>query len=157
MATSTKTKTPAKNVAEKKSASKKPATKKTTIKKSSLPKAQPVKPKGITVEDYILAQPPDSFKALTEVRKRIRKVIPKAEEVIWYNIPTYKIDGKALLCFAGFKQHCSIVTMNHDVTKILKEDLKDFKKSGTTIHFTSANVPTVALISKIVNIRLKQV
>lgn len=152
MSNSVKTKAPVKKAAAKKSPSKKPAT-----KKSALPKAQAVKPRGTTVDDYILAQPPDAMKAVAELRKRIKKVVPKAEEVIWYNIPTYRIDGKAILCFAAFKQHCSIVTMNHDVIKILKEDLKDFKTTGTTIHFTSANVPSVALISKIVNIRLKQV
>lgn len=152
MAKSTRTKASVKKVAAKKSSPKIPAAKKT-----ALPKAQPVKPQGTTVDDYILAQPPDAMKALTEVRKRIKKALPKVEEVIWYNIPTYRIDGKAILCFAGFKNHCSIVTMNHDVIKTLKEDLKDFKTSGTTIHFTSANVPPVTLISKIVNIRLKQI
>jgi hypothetical protein len=45
-----------------------------------------------SVDEYIAAQPEAVRGILQEVRGVIRKALPKAEEVISYQIPAYKID-----------------------------------------------------------------
>lgn len=61
-----------------------------------------------TVDDYIASQPEAAQPALTQVRNAIRKALPAAEEVISYNIPTYKLDGAMVIYFAGWKHHYSL-------------------------------------------------
>jgi uncharacterized protein YdhG (YjbR/CyaY superfamily) len=45
---------------------------------------------------------------LEEVRRTIREVVPDGDETISYQIPTVKLDGKALIHFAAWKHHLSI-------------------------------------------------
>ena len=61
-----------------------------------------------SVDDYIASQPEAVQAVLQRVRSIIRKAVPGAEEVISYQIPTYKLHGRAVLYFAGWKQHYSL-------------------------------------------------
>ena len=54
-----------------------------------------------SVDDYIASQPEATQAVLKRVRGIIRKALPAAEEVISYQIPTYKLRGQAVVYFAG--------------------------------------------------------
>jgi uncharacterized protein YdhG (YjbR/CyaY superfamily) len=87
-----------------------------------------------TVDEYLNAvEDPNSKAALAKMRDLIRKSLPEGEEVISYGIPTYKFFGM-VASFAAFKDHCSFFP-GHTVSDFA-EDLKDFKTSKGTIHFT---------------------
>ena len=53
-----------------------------------------------SVDDYIAAQPEGAKGILGQVRSTIRKALPRAEEVISYQIPAYKLHRGAVLYFA---------------------------------------------------------
>jgi uncharacterized protein YdhG (YjbR/CyaY superfamily) len=61
-----------------------------------------------TVDEYIDAQPEALRPKLEQVRAAIRRAVPEAQESIGYGMPGYKLEGKPLLYFAGFKQHYSL-------------------------------------------------
>ena len=61
-----------------------------------------------SVDEYIASQPEAVQGVLERVRSTIRKAVPGAEEVISYQIPAYKLHGRAVLYFAGWKQHYSL-------------------------------------------------
>lgn len=61
-----------------------------------------------SVDEYIAAQPDAAQVVLERVRSTIRRALPGAEEVISYNMPTYKVHGRPVLYFAGWKQHYSL-------------------------------------------------
>ena len=56
-----------------------------------------------TIDEYIATFPAEARARLEQVRQAIRKAVPKAEEGISYRIPTYRLDGRYLIYFAGFK------------------------------------------------------
>ncbi len=60
-----------------------------------------------SVDAYLAVQPEPARAALALVRQAIRRAIPSAEECISYQIPAYKINGRAVLYFAGWKKHFS--------------------------------------------------
>ena len=60
------------------------------------------------VDDYISSFPSDVQAVLTEVRRTIRSVVPEAEETISYQIPTFIVNGRHLVYFAGWKKHVSV-------------------------------------------------
>ncbi len=66
------------------------------------------KTKFTSVDEYIAAQPKAAQVALKRVRSAIRKGVPGAEEAIWYQIPTYRLHGRYVIYFAGWKAHYSI-------------------------------------------------
>lgn len=92
---------------------------------------------------------------LEKVRAAIKKAAPKAEELISYQIPTYKYKG-ALVHFAAFKDHCSFYGVSKNMLKAFEKELSPFKVSGTTIHFHSDKPLPSALIQKMVRERVKE-
>jgi uncharacterized protein YdhG (YjbR/CyaY superfamily) len=109
-----------------------------------------------TVDDYIASQPEAAQPALTQVRNAIRKALPSAEEVISYNIPTYKLDGAMVIYFAGWKQHYSLYPAGARLLAAFKDDLAAHEINKSTIRFAlSAPVP-VQLIQRIVKFRVTE-
>jgi uncharacterized protein YdhG (YjbR/CyaY superfamily) len=86
-----------------------------------------------SVDDYIAAQPEAAQRVLTRVRRVIRKAVPDAEEAISYQIPAYKLNGRMLMYFAGWKEHFSLYPLNTRIAKALKKDLAGYETSKGTI------------------------
>ena len=85
------------------------------------------------IDDYIATAPADSQPALREIRTRIHALVPDATEAISYQIPTFKLDGKVLVHFAGWKEHVSIYPAP-EPDEALDADLapyQDAKSKGT--------------------------
>ncbi len=61
-----------------------------------------------SVEEYLASFPDDVRPVLEEVRRAIRAAAPEAEETIAYNMPTYKVDGRSLVHFAGWTSYVSV-------------------------------------------------
>jgi uncharacterized protein YdhG (YjbR/CyaY superfamily) len=61
-----------------------------------------------SVDEYIASKPEAVRGILERVRSAIRKALPGADEVISYQIPAYKLQGRAVIYFAGWKQHYSV-------------------------------------------------
>jgi len=68
----------------------------------------PVEQKFRDVDHYISTFAEEQQKALTSVREAIQQAAPTAEETISYHMPTYVLDGRYLVYFAGYKKHISL-------------------------------------------------
>ena len=89
----------------------------------------------------------------SDIRMTILKALPKAEEVISYNMPAYRLNGGIVLYFAGWKQHYSIYPANEHLVTAFKTELAPYKVNRGTIRFPlSEHVPT-KLIKRIVKFR----
>ena len=107
------------------------------------------------VDEYLKALPQDVRATLEDLRKIIKTSAPMAEEVISYQIPTYKYHG-ALVHFMAAKNHCSFFVINKSILEEFKDELKSYDTSGTTIHFTVENPLPPKLVEKIVKTRVKE-
>jgi uncharacterized protein YdhG (YjbR/CyaY superfamily) len=106
-----------------------------------------------SVADYIAAQPLPARSVLKRVRATIRKALPDATEGISYRIPIYKLNGRMVLYFAGFRRHYSIYPATAGVKAALRNELAGFLHSKGTIRFSlEAPVPT-RLIARIARLR----
>jgi uncharacterized protein YdhG (YjbR/CyaY superfamily) len=108
-----------------------------------------------TVDDYLKSLPVDIENLLRKVRVAIKAAAPKAEEVISYNIPTYKLSGP-LVHFAAFKDHCSFVFVSKTIPEQFKKELEPFDVKGRTLHFSPENPLPATLIKKIVKARVAE-
>jgi len=110
-----------------------------------------------SVDEYIIAQSEPLRGPLKRVRNTIRKAVPEAEEVISYNMPTYRLRGSRLLYFAGWKQHYALYAATDSVVAAFKDELTPYEVDKGTIRFPlSAPVP-VKLIERIAKFRAKEV
>lgn len=60
------------------------------------------------VDRYIAEAPDFARPILTEVRARVRRACPEANETIKWNVPFYVLAGKLLASMAAFKKHAKI-------------------------------------------------
>ena len=109
-----------------------------------------------SVDKYIASQPEDVRRALVRVRDAIRKALPKAEEVISYAIPAYKLSGKTVIYFAGWKRHYSLYPTTAPIVAAFKERLAPYEISKGTIRFPLSEPVPVKLISDIAKFRGKE-
>jgi uncharacterized protein YdhG (YjbR/CyaY superfamily) len=61
-----------------------------------------------TVDAYIASFPPDVRPKLEAVRDTMRAAASGTEETISYGIPTFKLEGRYVVYFAGWKDHISV-------------------------------------------------
>jgi uncharacterized protein YdhG (YjbR/CyaY superfamily) len=106
-----------------------------------------------TVDEYISAQPEVLRLKLAQVRAAIRRAVPEAQEVIGYGMPGYKLEGKPLLYFAGFKQHYSLFAASGTFFASLEKELQDYEQRKGTIHFSVNKPVPVQLIRRIAKLR----
>jgi uncharacterized protein YdhG (YjbR/CyaY superfamily) len=109
-----------------------------------------------SMDDYIASQPEAVQRVLQRVRSTIRKAVPDADEVISYQIPTFKLRGYPVLCFAGWKQHYSLYPAT-DLVAAFKNDLARYEVSKGTIRFPLSQPIPVKLIERIAKFRAKKV
>jgi 3-methyladenine DNA glycosylase AlkD/uncharacterized protein YdhG (YjbR/CyaY superfamily) len=114
-------------------------------------------PTGIAkdVAEYLKPLPSTVKKTLQQLRKSIKTAAPNSEEVISYQIPSYKQNG-ALVHFAAFPKHCSFFVVSKNILRMFQKELREFKTSGTTIHFTPDKPIPSSLVAKIVKIRVNE-
>lgn len=109
-----------------------------------------------SIDAYIAAQPKESRGVLERVRQTIRKAMPRAEEVISYSIPAYRLDGRVVIYFAGWKAHYSIYPANARLVAAFRKELAPYEvnEKGTIRFPLSEPVPT-KLIAEIAKFRAK--
>ena len=64
--------------------------------------------KWTSVEEYLASFPDDVRGVLEEVRAAIREAAPDATETIAYDMPTYRLEGRTLVHFAGWSSYVSV-------------------------------------------------
>lgn len=110
-----------------------------------------------SVDEYLASQPDAVRGILERVRGIIRKTVPAAEEGISYQIPVYKLAGKPVIYFAGWKQHYSLYPVNDRVKAAFENEIAQYKLSKGTIRFPLSDPIPTKLIERIVKFRAKEV
>jgi uncharacterized protein YdhG (YjbR/CyaY superfamily) len=106
-----------------------------------------------SVDEYIAAQPAESQRLLRRVRTILRGALPEADESISYQIPTYKVGGRAVIYFAGWKKHYSLYPLGEDVTATLAKELAPYEVEKDTVRFAFDERMPTHLIQRIAKLR----
>jgi uncharacterized protein YdhG (YjbR/CyaY superfamily) len=87
-----------------------------------------------TIDDYIASFPDDVQAVLSKVRQAIRDAVPEADEAISYQIPTFRLDGRYLVYFAGWKSHVSVYPIP-ETDEALEQRLAPYRSGERTLKF----------------------
>ena len=110
--------------------------------------------KPTTFNEYLADYPEAIQKKLLQMRATIIKAAPKAEEVISYGIPAYKLNGM-LVWFGAHTKHIGLYPRGSGIEQF-KNELKGYKCTKGTIQFPLNEPLPVALITKIVKFRVAE-
>lgn len=108
------------------------------------------------VEAYLAALPGDARRALERLRETIRSVVPEATEVISYQMPAFRYEGRMLVWYAGFKDHCSLFPASAGVRERLGDKLQPYLSGKGTIRFTPEKPLPASLVRRIVKVRIAE-
>jgi uncharacterized protein YdhG (YjbR/CyaY superfamily) len=115
-------------------------------------------PAPVDMDEYIAGFPRTVRGVLRRVRRTIRAAVPAAEEAISYKIPAFKLRGRTVLYFAGWKAHYSLYPSTSRLIAAFKEDLAPYEVNGKgTIRFPLSEPVPVRLIAGIAKFRAKEV
>ena len=105
-------------------------------------------------DSYIAMFPGSTQKKLQQLRSIIKKAAPKAEEVISYNMPAYKLNG-ILVYFAGYANHVGFYPTASGM-EAFKQEFSGYKNSKGAVQFPIDRPLPLALITKVVKFRISQ-
>ena len=97
-----------------------------TVSNASTPAERRTDDEKATAEDidgYIAAQPAPVRPVLEKLRRVIGKAIPAATEAISYGMPAFKLGGRVVVYFAGWKQHTALYPGSAQTFAAFKEEV----------------------------------
>lgn len=112
--------------------------------------------KPTTINEYIADFPETTQTLLNMVYNTIQVVIPEAEECISYGIPTFKISNKAVVHFAGFKNHIGLYATPSG-HKAFEQELSGYKQGKGSVQFPIDQPLPLELITRIIGFRKTEI
>ena len=95
--------------------------------------------------------------ALRKTRDLIAKALPGAEQVISYGMPTFKIDGVAVVGIEGFKQHNSLFPYSGEVLRLIEAEHADWVAAKGTVRFPMDRPFPAPLLKKVLALRIAEI
>jgi uncharacterized protein YdhG (YjbR/CyaY superfamily) len=114
------------------------------------------KQKPATIDEYLASVRPDQRALLQKLRKTIRTVAPNVEERISYGIPAFRLNGRSLVFFGAWANHCSFYPGSSATLKNFRDDLKGFQVRKGTVRFSPDNPLPITLVKKLVKARIAE-
>ena len=108
------------------------------------------------VTAYIEAQPEPKRSTLQAVRARILAIEPRFEQVIAWNSPQFKINGKYAVGLCAFKNHLTFSPQSADVMAAHADDLADYVVSKSSFQFAIDAPLPEALLRKLITARVAE-
>src|SRR5437773_12573282 len=114
------------------------------------------KQKPRTIDEYITKVNSDQRATLEKLRRTILAAAPGAEERISYGIPAFRLNGRSLVFFGAWVNHCSFYPGSSTTLKNFRDDLKGFQVRKGTVRFSPDNPLPITLVKKLVKARIAE-
>jgi uncharacterized protein YdhG (YjbR/CyaY superfamily) len=112
-----------------------------------------------TVDAYIASFPADVQAGLASLRSVVLEGLPGASESISYGMPTYSIDGRHLMFFAGWKAHLALYAVYSvaDDDPALEAELEPLRSGKDTLKLRlDKPLPRELLVRVVAALRAKR-
>jgi uncharacterized protein YdhG (YjbR/CyaY superfamily) len=115
----------------------------------------PTRSTANSIDEYIAGFPPETQKVLGELRALIKASAPDATETVSYAIPTFDLNGRHLVHFAGYASHIGFYPVP-SALEAFKEELKPYKIGTGSAQFPLGQPLPTDLIRRIVEFRVEE-
>jgi uncharacterized protein YdhG (YjbR/CyaY superfamily) len=109
-----------------------------------------------TIDDYLSRVRGDRRTALAALRKTIRSIVPRAEECFSYGMPAFRLDGAVVAGFQATSKGCSYYPFSGTTLQTLAEELRDYSKTKSALHFTPEVPLPATLVRKLLKTRIAE-
>lgn len=112
--------------------------------------------KPCDIDTYLARVPEDKREALERLRRQILAAAPGAQECIAWQMPSFRHEGRLLVCFGAARRHCSLYPMSASVIADHEDLLTKHDTSKGTIRFQPDKPLPAALVRKLVKARIAE-
>lgn len=109
-----------------------------------------------TTEDYLANITPSQLVEFERIRKIVKSIVPDADEVMSYGIPTFKYLKKPLLYFGAFANHVSIFPAQDPLLTEVPE-LNKYRTGKGTFQYSEKDPIPSELVEKMVRFHLRRI
>jgi len=106
-----------------------------------------------SIDEYISGFPSETQRVLQQLRALISEAAPSATETISYAIPTFDLNGRHLVHFAGYARHVGFYPTGSGI-EAFKEELAPYKSAKGSVQFPLDKPLPTELICRMVEFRL---
>lgn len=108
-----------------------------------------------SIDEYIAEFPAETQRVLNEMRTLIRICAPDASETISYAIPTFDLNGRHLVHFAGYAHHIGFYPTSSGI-EAFKSELAPYRSARGSVQFPLGEPLPTDLIRRMVEFRLEE-
>ena len=108
------------------------------------------------VKKLYLAAPKEHRKTMLELRAKILKAAPNAEEVVSYGMPAFKVNGEVVAGIMAAKAHVGYYPFSGSTLAGFKRELARYRTTKSAIHVPVGEPLSQALVSKLIRARISQ-
>ena len=108
-----------------------------------------------TIDEYLATLTSEKRAALEKLRRAIKAAAPKAEECISYQLPSFRLNGRLLVSFAAWENHCAFYPGSFPL-EFHQKELKKYDTSKGTLRFPVDSPLPATLVRKLVKARVAQ-
>ena len=108
------------------------------------------------IRAYFASQPPRTRAVLRKMREIILVTAPGAVDGFSYRMPAVKLDGKALVWYAGFANHTGLYPIGAAIRKKFADELEGYGQSTGTVRFPLEKALPVNLLRRLVKARVQE-
>jgi len=112
--------------------------------------------KPTSIDEYLETVKGERRRALDQLRKMIRAIVPKAEECISYGIPAFRLGGKIVAGFSATAKGCSYFPFSGSTLRSLAGDLEGYGGTKSSLHFDPADPLPKTLVRKLIESRIAE-
>jgi len=113
-------------------------------------------PKPRTIDDYLANTQPAQRVVLEKLRRAIHAAAPGAEEYLGYGLAGFKFQGRPLVYFGAWENHCALYAASPKTQGLFADELNGFEVSKGTIRFTVEQPLPLTLVKKLVKARVAE-
>ena len=90
------------------------------------------------------------------MRKTILEILPRAEEVVSYGMPAFKVEGNIVAGLLHAKNHVGYYPFSGSVLRLFPEELARFSTTKSAIHVPIDKPLSKTLLKKLIAARISQ-
>jgi len=109
-----------------------------------------------TIDEYLARAKPGQRAVLEKLRKTIHAVAPNIEEGISYGLAGFRLNGRPLVYFGAWANHCAFYPASSALAQKFQDQLKAFETSKGTIRFSPEKPLPAALVRTLVKARIAE-
>ncbi len=109
-----------------------------------------------TIDDYIAEFPAETQQRLQQMRAAIRETAPDAIETISYAIPTFDLNKRHLVHFAGYTTHIGFYPSPSGM-EAFEAEFQPYKRAKGSVQFPLDQPLPIDLIRRVVVFRVAEV